>query len=52
MSTRWQPEDAAGYLRYVDEVRMLRSREVWKLDLSWLTQSGVPIPAELQPYCV
>ena len=50
--SRWSEEDAKAYLRYIDMVRMLRSREEWKLDLSWLATQGISIPDKLKHVCV
>ena len=52
---RWNEEDARAYLRYIEMVRTIREHQDWRLDVSWLLSAegqGVPIPAELQQYCV
>jgi hypothetical protein len=48
---RWSEDDAAAYLKHIEVVRMLRSREEWKLELGWLETQGVAIPEALRPLC-
>lgn len=52
---RWNEEDTRAYLRYIEMVRTVREHQDWGLDVSWLLsaeEQGIPIPAELQQYCV
>ena len=44
---RWSAEEAAEYLEGVEErCAERRHGPPWKLDLSWLQQQGVPLPAQ------
>lgn len=48
----WTAADAATYLSHQRALRQARSEQPWRLDLSWLVEHGVSVPAKLRPLCI
>ena len=43
---RWSTAQADAYIELVLDVWKLRSRVPWRIDLSWLTEQGIPAPGD------
>jgi hypothetical protein len=48
----WSNADTVLYLGHQMALRQARSAQPWRLDLRWLAERGVSVPAKLQPLCV
>ena len=49
----WTAEEGASYLHWLASVETARARtrQPWKLDLSWLVDQDIPIPDTLAEHC-
>ena len=47
MKCRWSAKEVDAYLEGVDAQEAELSGAGWRLDVGWLSQQGVPIPAAL-----